>query len=38
MSDLLEAQLLYQQALDRRADALATYHNSCLEYRLATAQ
>lgn len=38
MSDLLEAQLLYQQALDRRADALAAYHNSCLEYRLATAQ
>ena len=33
MSDLLEAQLLYQQALDRRIDALADYRNKLLEYR-----
>ena len=33
MSDLLEAQLLYQQALDRRTDAYADYQNSLLEYR-----
>ena len=36
MSDLLEAQLLYQQTLDRRTDALADYHNKILEYRHAT--
>ena len=33
MSDLLEAQLLYQQALDRHVDALADYQNKLLEYR-----
>lgn len=33
MSDLLEAQLLYQQALDRRTDAYADYQNRLLEYR-----
>ena len=36
MSDLLESQLLYQQTLDRRTDALADYHNKILEYRHAT--
>ena len=38
MSDLLEAQLLYQQSLDRRTDAYADYHNKLLEYRQATGQ
>jgi len=38
MSDLLEAQLLYQQACDKRTDALANYHNKLLEYRQATGQ
>lgn len=33
MSDLLEAQLLYQQALDRHIDALADYQNKLLVYR-----
>ena len=36
MSDLLEAQLLYQQSLDRRTDAYAEYQNKLLEYRQAT--
>ena len=36
MSDLLEAQLLYQQALDRHTDAFADYQNRLLEYRQAT--
>jgi len=36
MGDLLEAQLLYQQALDRHTDAYAEYHNKLLEYRQAT--
>lgn len=36
MSDLLEAQLLYQQACDKRTDAFATYHTNLLEYRHAT--
>ena len=36
MSDLLEAQLLYQQSLDRRTDAFADYQNKLLEYRQAT--
>ena len=36
MSSLLEAQLLYQQALDRRADAYADLQNKLLEYRQAT--
>lgn len=36
MSDLLEAQLLYQQSLDKRVDAYADYQNKLLEYRQAT--
>lgn len=35
MSDLLEAQMLYQQALDNRTDAFAEYQNKLLEYRQA---
>ena len=38
MSDLLEAQLLYQQALDRQTDAYADLQNKLLEYRQATGQ
>ena len=38
MSDLLEAQLLYQQARDKQTDALANYQNKLLEYRQATGQ
>lgn len=38
MSDLLEAQLLYQQACDKRVDALAAYNNALLDYRIATGQ
>ncbi len=38
MSDLLEAQLLYQQALDNRTDAFIDYQMKSLQYRLATAQ
>ena len=38
MSDLLEAQLLYQQSLDRRTDAFANLQNKLLEYRQATGQ
>jgi outer membrane protein TolC len=38
MSDLLEAQLLYQQSLDHRTDAFADYQNKLLEYRQATGQ
>lgn len=38
MSDLLEAQLLYQQSLDRCTDAYADYQNKLLEYRQATGQ
>ena len=33
MSDLLEAQLLYQQSLDRRTDVYADYQNKLLEYK-----
>ena len=33
MSDLLEAQLLYQQALDKRTDAYTNYQNKLLAYR-----
>ena len=33
MSDLLEAQLLYQQACDKHTDAFADYHQKLLEYR-----
>ena len=36
MSDLLQAQLLYQQALDKRTDAFADYQNKLLEYRQST--
>jgi outer membrane protein TolC len=35
MSDLLEAQLLYQQACDKRTDAFIEYQNKMLEYRQA---
>lgn len=38
MSDLLEAQLLYQQACDKRTDAYAEYQNKLLEYRLSVGQ
>ena len=38
MSDLLEAQLLYQQSLDRHTDAYADYQNKLLEYRQVTGQ
>ena len=38
MSDLLEAQLLYQQALDKHTDAFAAYQNKLLEYKQATGQ
>lgn len=36
MADLLEAQMLYQQARDQHTDAIAEYHNKLLEYRQAT--
>ena len=36
MSDLLEAQLLYQQSLDKKTDAFADYQNKLLEYRQAS--
>lgn len=36
MSDLLEAQLLYQQARDGFVEAFANYQNSLLEYRQAS--
>jgi outer membrane protein TolC len=38
MSDLLEAQLLYQQSLDKHTDAFADYQNKLLEYKQATGQ
>ncbi len=38
MSDLLEAQLLYQQSLDNRVDAYADYQNKLLEYKQSTGQ
>ena len=38
MSDLLEAQLLYQQACDKRTDALADYQNKLLIYKQAAGQ
>lgn len=38
MSDLLEAQMLYQQACDGRTDAFIDYQNKLLEYRLAVGQ
>ena len=36
MSDLLEAQMLYQQACDKHTDAYADYQNKLLDYRQAT--
>ncbi|MCR5181203.1 MAG: TolC family protein [Bacteroidaceae bacterium] len=38
MSDLLEAQLLYQQTLDKRVDAFIALETATLEYRHATGQ
>lgn len=38
MTDLLEAQLLYQQALDKQTDAFATYHQKLSAYRHAIGQ
>ena len=38
MSDLLEAQMLYQQSCDKRTDAFADYQNKLLDYRQATGQ
>ncbi len=38
MSDLLEAQLLYQQSLDRRTDAFADYQIKLLEYKHSVGQ
>ena len=38
MSDLLEAQMLYQQSCDKYTDAYAVLQNSILEYRQATGQ
>ena len=38
MSDLLQAQLLFQQAQDRRTDAFSDYQNKLLEYRHAVGQ
>ena len=35
MSDLLEAQMLYQQSCDKHTDAYAEYQNKLLEYRQA---
>lgn len=38
MSDLLEAQMLYQQALDKKTDAFANCQNKLLEYRQSMGQ
>ena len=38
ISDLLEAQLLYQQACDKRTDAYADYQNKLLEYQQSVGQ
>ena len=38
MSDLLEAQMLYQQSCDKHTDAFADYQNKLLEYRQAIGQ
>ena len=35
MSDLLEAQLLFQQACDMRTDAFIEYQNKMLDYKQA---
>ena len=38
MSELLEAQMLYQQSCDKRTDAFADYQNKLLEYRQSIGQ
>ena len=38
MSELLEAQVVYQQALDKHTDAFADYQNKLLEYKQASGQ
>lgn len=38
MTDLLEAQMLYRQALDKQTDAFAAYHNKLAAYRHAIGQ
>ena len=38
MSDLLQAQTLYQQALDKRTDAFADYQNKILAYKHAVGE
>jgi outer membrane protein TolC len=38
MSDLLEAQLLYQQSRDKYTDAYANLQNKLLEYKQSTGQ
>ena len=38
MSDLLQAQLLYQQAQDKRTDAFSDYQNKLLEYKHSVGQ
>ena len=38
MSDLLQAQLLYQQTQDKRTDAFSDYQNKLLEYKHAAGQ
>ena len=38
MSNLLEAQMLYQQALDKHTDAYADLQNKLLEYRQSIGQ
>ncbi|MBQ9186227.1 MAG: TolC family protein, partial [Prevotella sp.] len=38
MSDLLEAQLLYQQSCDKHTDAFADLQNKILEYKQSTGQ
>ena len=38
MSDLLEAQMLYQQSCDKHTDAFADFQNKLLEYRQAVGQ
>ena len=38
MSDLLEAQMLYQQACDKQTDAYADYQNKLLAYRQSVGQ
>ncbi len=38
MSDLLEAQLLYQQSCDKHTDAYVDYRNKVLEYKHSTGQ